>query len=209
MNISKQTSSNKIKAHFKKVDPKIYAILKDINFDDLHKRPRGRGDYFVHLYSEIIAQQLSGKAAGTIIGRFEELFPKKKATAERVAKLPDKKLRNVGMSWSKVSFIKDLSKKTLNGDIRYNKLHKMTDEEVMEELMQVKGIGPWTAEMFLMFALGREDIFSHADLGLRNGMMRIYGLKSVPDVKKADKITEVWRPYRSYGSFALWHHLDG
>lgn len=209
MKIPKRTSSAKVKAHFKKVDPKIYAVLMDVDFKKWHKGVESPRDYFSSLCNTIIGQQLSGKAASTIVGRFEELFINNKITAERVLKLPDKKLRDVGMSWSKVSFLKDLANKTLNGEISYSKLHEMTDEEVIKELTQVKGIGPWTAEMFLMFVLGREDVFSHADLGLRNGMMRIYGLKSVPDVKKADKITEAWRPYRSYGSFALWHHVDG
>jgi len=206
--MKKRTPAQKVKNHFKKVDPKIYAIMKDVNFNDWYKEPKGHGDYFVHLCYEIIAQQLSGKAASTIIGRFEELFPKKKITAERVSKMTDKKLREVGMSWSKASFLKDLADKTLKKEIAYGKLHEMSDEDVMKELTQVKGIGPWTAEMFLMFALGREDVFSHADLGLRNGMKRVYGLRNVPDAKKADKITEPWRPYRSYGSFALWHSVD-
>ena len=208
MQTPKRTPEAKVKAHFRKADPKIYAIMKGVDFNDWYKEPRGHGDYFVHLCYEIIAQQLSGKAASTIIGRFEELFPKKKITAERVSKMPDKKLRGVGMSWSKASFLKDLADKTLKKEIAYSKLHGMADEEVMKELTQVKGIGPWTAEMFLMFALGREDVFSHADLGLRNGMKRVYRLRSVPDTKKADRITAKWKPYRSYGSFALWHSVD-
>jgi len=204
----KRTSPQKVKSHFKKADPRIHAVLKNVNFNDWYKEPKGHRDYFVHLCYEIISQQLSGKAASTIIGRFEGLFPKKKITADRLIKIPDKKLREVGMSWSKASFLKDLAKKTLKREINYSKLHEMTDEEVLNELTQVKGIGPWTAEMFLMFALGREDVFSHADLGLRNGMKRVYKLKSVPDAKKADKITEKWKPYRSYGCFALWHSVD-
>jgi len=204
----KRTSQAKVKAHFKKADPKIYAVLKNVKFEDWYKEPKGHGDYFVHLCYEIISQQLSGKAASTIIKRFEELFPKKKVTAEKLSKIPDKKLREVGMSWSKASFIKDLAKKTLKKEIAYGKLKDMTDEEVIHELTKVKGIGPWTAEMFLMFALGREDVYSHADLGLRNGLKRVYGLKSVPDTKKADRITAKWRPYRSYGCFALWHSVD-
>ena len=204
----KRTSPAKVKAHFKKADPKIYAVLKNVNFDDWYKEPKGHGDYFVHLCYEIISQQLSGKAASTIIGRFDQLFPKKKVTAQKLMKIPDKKLRAVGMSWSKASFLKDLARKTVKKEITYSKLHEMTNEDVMAELIKVKGIGPWTAEMFLMFALGREDVFSHADQGLRNGMKRVYGLKAVPNVKKADKITAPWRPYRSYGSFALWHSID-
>jgi len=208
MKTLKRTSPAKVKAHFKKADSKIYAVLKDVDFKKWYKEPEGHGDYFVHLCHEIVAQQLSGKAASTIIKRCEELFPKKRITAEKLIKIPDSKLRGVGMSWSKASFLKDLAKKTLKKEIEYSKLHEMTDDEVMNELTQVKGIGPWTAEMFLMFALGREDVFSHADLGLRNGMKRVYGLRSVPDAKKADKITEPWKPYRSYGCFALWHSVD-
>lgn len=208
MNSFKRTSPVKIKAHFKKVDPKIYPLVEEVDFDDLPDLLKNQGEYFTRLCRIIIGQQLSGKAASTIMGRFVELFPNKKITPERVLKLSDAKLRRVGMSWSKASFLKDLAKKTLDKEIRYSKLHEMTDEEVMKELIQVKGIGPWTAEMFLMFAIGREDVFSHADLGLRNGMKKVYGLRSVPDAKKADKITEKWRPYRSYGSLALWHSID-
>ncbi|OGY58718.1 MAG: hypothetical protein A3C03_01755 [Candidatus Colwellbacteria bacterium RIFCSPHIGHO2_02_FULL_45_17] len=204
----KRTSPARVKAHFKEADPKIYVVLKSVNFNDWYKEPKGHGDYFVHLCYEIISQQLSGKAASTIIKRFEELFPKKRITAEKLAKIPDKKLRAVGMSWSKASFLKDLAGKTIRKEIGYSKLHEMTDEDVTKELTQVKGIGPWTAEMFLMFALGREDVFSHADQGLRNGMKRVYRLKEIPDAKKADKITAKWKPYRSYGCFALWHSVD-
>ena len=149
--MARRTPANKVKAHFKKADPKIYAIMKDVDFDDWYKEPKGHGDYFVHLCYEIISQQLSGKAASTIIKRFEELFQKKKITAERVSKISDKKLRAVGMSWSKASFLKDLADKTLKKEIKYGKLHEMIDEDVMKELIQVKGIGPWTAEMFLIF----------------------------------------------------------
>lgn len=208
MNSPKRTSPAKVKAHFKKVDPKIYPFVKDVDFSDLPTLLKNESEYFERLCKIIVGQQLSGKAASTIYGRFKELFSGKKITAERVLKLSDKKLREVGMSWSKVSFLKDLAKKTLKKEIAYSRLHEMTDEEVMKELTQVKGIGSWTAEMFLMFAIGREDVFSHADLGLRNGMKKVYGLRSVPDAKRADKITEKWRPYRSYGSFALWHHVD-
>lgn len=207
----KRTSPTKVKAHFKKVDPKIYAIMKGVNFDDWYNAYKSRKkpeDYFKHLCYAIISQQLSGKAANTIIGRFDNLFPKKKVTALKLSKIPDKKLRAVGMSWSKASFVKDLAKKTLKKEIAYAKLDKMSDEDVIKELIKVKGIGPWTAEMFLMFALGREDVFSHADLGLRNGMKRVYRLKEAPDAKRADKITAKWKPYRSYGCFALWHSVD-
>ena len=208
MNSPKRTSPQKIKAHFKKVDPKIYAFVKEVDFGDLPVLLKNESEYFERLCRIIVGQQLSGKAASTIYGRFKELFGGKKITPLNVSKLTETKMRNAGMSWSKASFLKDLAKKTMNKEIEYKKLHEMNDEDVIKELMKVKGIGPWTAEMFLMFAIGREDVFSYADLGLRNGMKVVYGLKEVPDAKKAERITNKWRPYRSYGSLGLWHSID-
>lgn len=206
-----RTPPKKVLSHFKKADPKLYAVLKEVNFDDWYRGYKGKykdADYFVRLCYAIISQQLSGKVASTITRRFEELFPKKRVTAKYLLKIPDKKLRGAGMSWSKASFLKDFAEKTVHKEIAYGKLHEMSDEEVIKELTKVKGIGPWTAEMFLMFALGREDVFSYADLGLRNGMKRVYGLRKIPDAKRANQITAKWKPYRSYGSYALWHRVD-
>lgn len=198
---------NKIKDHFKKVDPLLHSVMQQIGkLEELEIRHSR--DYFRSLCGEIIGQQLSGKAADTIYARFEKLFPKKKITPKNVLELPDQKLRNAGMAWSKVRFIKDLAKKVLDKDLKLDQLDKLTDEVVMTELTKVKGIGPWTAEMFLMFTLQREDVFSHGDLGLRKAIKKIYKFKKEPTKKQIEKIVEKWRPYRTYASRILWRSLE-
>ena len=197
----------KIKDHFKKVDPILHSVLNEIG--DLEEwEVRNSDDYFKSLCGEIIGQQLSGKAADTIYARFEKLFNGKRITPKNVLKLPDQKLRNAGMAWSKVRFIKDLAQKVLERDLQLDKLDKLSDELVITELMKVKGIGPWTAEMFLMFSLGREDIFSHGDLGLRKAIKKLYKFKKNPTKKQIEKIVEKWRPYRTYACRILWRSLE-
>jgi len=111
------------------------------------------------------------------------------------------------LSWSKVSYIKDLAQKTKDRQVSFKNLHQLDNQVVINTLTQIKGIGPWTAEMFLMFTLGREDIFSYGDLGLKKGLQKLYKLKTVTP-KKAHQITKIWSPYKSYGSLALWHYQD-
>jgi len=123
-------------------------------------------------------------------------------------KLSDKKIRSCGTSNSKVSFLKDLAAKVLKNDLKLNKLDKLSDDLVIKELTKVKGIGPWTAEMFLMFTLGREDIFSHGDLGLKNAIKKLYKFKKEPTRKQIEKIVEIWKPYRTYASRILWKSLE-
>ena len=163
----------KVIEHFKKVDSELHAIIEKIEtLEQWHRRHHE--DYFLELCGNIIGQQLSGKAADTIYGRFEKLFTKKKIIPENVLKIPDQKLRDVGMSWSKVRYVKDLAQKVKDKTLKLEKLENMADNEVIGELIKVKGIGPWTAEMFLMFTLGREDVFSHGDLGLNNAIKKLY-----------------------------------
>jgi DNA-3-methyladenine glycosylase II len=200
--------NNKILNHFKKTDKKVHDIIKDMDFGKWKKVIKEEEDYFINLTRSIIGQQLSGKAASTIISRFEELFPKKKISARYILKFSDNKLRGVGMSYSKVSFIKDLATKTINGEISFKNIDKLTDEEVIIHLTKVKGIGPWTAEMFLMFSLARPNIFSHKDLGLNRAIQKLYSFKKPPTIKQVEKIISKWEPYKTYASFALWHSLD-
>lgn len=194
--------------HFKKADKKIHKILSNMDFERWKKVIREEEDYFINLTRSIIGQQLSGKVAATIIGRFENLFPKKKIDAKYLLKLSDKILRGVGMSYSKASFIKDLAKKTLSGDVSFKNINKLSDEDVIKHLIQVKGIGPWTAEMFLMFSLARPNIFSHKDLGLNRAIQKLYGFKKPPTLKQVEKIIKKWEPYKSFASFALWESLN-
>jgi len=207
---SKIKTPKKILAHFKKADPIIYAVMKDIDFNKWLapriKKRTARG-YFYALCREIIGQQLSGRVADIIIARFRDLFPGSRITPQAVLRLKDEKLRGVGMSWSKVSFIKDLASKVENKEIQLTALSGLDDEEVVRELTEIKGIGPWTAEMFLIFTLGRENIFSYGDLGLRKALCRLYNKKN-PSLKQKARIVDRWSPYKSYGSIALWHSLD-
>ncbi len=197
----------KIVEHFKKVDPVLHAVIEKIGL--LEKLEIRKPDfYFESLCGEIVSQQLSGKAADTIFGRFKNLFPKEKITPKNVLKIPDQKMRNAGMSWSKVKFIKDLAKKVLDKDLKLAKLDKLSEDEVIVELTKVKGIGPWTAEMFLMFTLQRENVFSHGDLGLRKAIKNLYKFKKEPTKKQIEKIVQKWHPYRTYASRILWKSLE-
>lgn len=190
--------------HFKKHDPILYDLAIKVSPLETPKSP----DYFISLTREIIGQQLSGKVANTIFERFENLFPKKRITAKYLLTIPDQKLRNIGTSWSKVSFLKDLAQKVTSGELNLKTIDKLENEEVINTLLIVKGVGPWTAEMFLMFALGRPDVFSTRDLGLQNAIVKIYGLKKKPDEKKLLKISSKWSPYRTTASRILWKILD-
>jgi len=168
-----------------------------------------REDHFRSLVEAIVNQQLSGKAADTILARFIALFPRKEfPTPKDVLKLPAVKMRKAGLSKMKVSFIKDLAAKVLDETVNLKEIDSWPDEKVIGHLTRVKGIGPWTAEMFLMFSLGREDVFSYGDLGLKNAIKKIYHLKKHPTPAQAKKITDKWRPYRSLGSRYLWATLD-
>lgn len=166
-------------------------------------------DPFEALCRSIASQQLSVKAAETIFRRFCALFPPGcTPTPERVMRLAGDRIRGAGFSRSKVAFIKDLAAHVLDGRLDLDGLHKHPDEEVMRQLVAVKGIGRWTAEIFLMFRLGRPDILPADDLGLMNAAHRVYRLRTRPDAKRLRKLGEAWRPYRSIAAWYLWASLD-
>ena len=194
-------------AHLRR-DPVLRRIMRALPAMD-PTWDRKRPDHFRSLVTAIVNQQLSGKAAATILKRFTALFPKKKfPKPEDVVKMAPAKMRKAGLSKMKVSFLKDLARHVMNGSVDFKKMKKMSDAEVIEHLVRVKGIGRWTAEMFLMFSLGRLDVFSYGDLGLRNTMQKLYGLKKHPTEKQAEKITTAWRPYRTLASRYLWASVD-
>ncbi|MDD5181641.1 MAG: DNA-3-methyladenine glycosylase 2 family protein [Candidatus Nanoarchaeia archaeon] len=193
--------------HFKKVDKKLFDAAKSIALEPL--KPRKPRDYFKSICREIIGQQLAGKVARVIFERFTELFPGKKITAQRILEFPEQKLRDVGMAWSKVRAIKDLAQKTEDKTLQFRKMESMTNGQVVEMLTKVKGIGPWTADMFLMFTLGREDVFSDKDLGLRKAIIKLYGLDEKVTDKELNEISMKWSPYRTYACLTLWKLKDG
>lgn len=165
---------------------------------------RKKGDYFVSLVRAITGQQLSVKAAKTIFERLEKKLVK--ITPKNILAKKDEELREQGLSWAKIKYVKDLAERTLDGRLKVNKLDKLSDEEILTELTAVKGIGRWTAEMFLMFTLGRPDIFPIDDLGIKNGMKRL--LEKELDPEKLVKFAQRWKPYRTLASWYIWELLD-
>jgi len=169
-------------------------------------RLRTHKDYFESLCGDIIGQQLSGRVADVIFERFKKIVGGK-VTPDNVLKTKDQDLRDCGMSWGKASFIKDLAEKTKNGELQTEKLSALSDEEVIKELVTVKGIGRWTAEMFLMFSLARPDIFPVDDLGIKKGFEKVVG-KKFDRVKSAKFAEKFWKPYRTVASWYMWASLD-
>ena len=188
--------------HFKKVDPLLYEVAESIDPIVLEKT----SESFVRLVRAIVGQQLSVKAASTIVGRFEKLF-KKKINAVDILKLKDDDIRACGISYPKIKYIKDLSEKVHTKELILESFENADEETIIENLTKVKGIGIWSAEMFLMFALAKPDVFSVGDLGLKNAMIKLYGLKN-PSKEKLIKISQKWSPYRTYACRILWQSLD-
>lgn len=199
------TPISKVKAHFAKADPKILAVLETVNLAEWFE-DRSSEDHFFNLTRNIIYQQLAGKAAEAIFTRFTKLVGGK-VKPEQVVKFEDQSFRDIGLSWAKAKYVKDLATKVLSGEVSLVNLDTLDDESVIIELTKVKGIGRWTAEMFLLFTLHRENIFSYGDLGLRNGFAKLYG-KAKPTDAQMKRVVARWSPYQSYGSISLWHHLD-
>ena len=166
-------------------------------------------DYFFTLLDSIASQQLSSKVAAVIVNRLRALVPDKEVPdAESILALPDQTLRDTGLSWSKVSYVKDLAHRVVTGQLDLAHIAQMEDEDVIKQLIAVKGIGRWTAEMFLIFSLARPDVLAVDDYGLRAAMMRLYNLPEMPKPAVMREIGEPWRPYRSYASLYLWRGHD-
>jgi DNA-3-methyladenine glycosylase II len=164
-------------------------------------------DPFTALMRTITAQQISTKAAATIFGRLAGLLPAS-ATPDALLALSDAQLRQAGLSRQKSSYLRDLATKVSNGELPVHSLHELTDDEVIEAIVKVKGLGRWSAEMFLMFRLRRPDVLPVDDLGIVTAIQRAYGLRKRPDAKRIRKIGEAWRPYRTVACWYLWRSLD-
>jgi DNA-3-methyladenine glycosylase II len=163
-------------------------------------------DAFTALTHAIISQQLSTKAAATIARRFDALF-QGPPTPAALAKIDDVQLRAVGFSSQKIRYVRDLSARVADGSLPLARVNELADEDVIQSLTQVKGIGRWTAEMFLMFRLHRPDVLPVDDLGILKAVQRAYGLRKMPRPERLTKIGEPWRPYRSVACWYLWASL--
>ncbi len=189
---------------FLKKDERLAAVIPRLAKPVIGKG----GDTFEALCRSIIYQQLSGKAAATIHERFLLLFPKKKPTPKVLLKHEREVLRNAGLSNQKTDYLYDLSRKFSEGFITPEKFPEMTDEEIRDHLVAVKGIGVWTADMFLIFTLGRPDVLPTLDLGIKKGFQKLFKLKDLPDAAKMEKLAQGWHPYRTIASCYLWRLAD-
>jgi len=165
-------------------------------------------DPFKALVHAIISQQLSTKAAATIAARFTSLFGGRFPTPARVDTVPDDQLRGVGLSFQKISYLRDLCRRIQDGSLPLDEIEAMPDEEVIASLTGVKGIGRWTAEMFLMFRLQRPDVLPVGDLGIVKAVQKNYRLRKTPTADRLVRIGENWRPYRSIACWYLWRSLE-
>ena len=188
-------------------DPILGAIVKRHGACGLGA-VRDRFDHFSMLVRAIVFQQLSTKAATTIHNRLLECMPGGKPAPECLAAVTDEQFRTAGISRQKAAYLRDLGEKVSSGDLPLDALDAMTDDEVIEALTRVKGIGRWTAEMFLIFRLQRPDVLPVGDLGIVNAIQKAYRLRKKPTPEKMRKLGEAWRPYRSVATWYLWRSLD-
>jgi DNA-3-methyladenine glycosylase II len=189
--------------HLKKCDPVLCAIIERVG--------PCRMEYgvpeFCSLAEAIVYQQLNGKAAVTIFNRFAALAGEP-LTPQGILKLSDQQLRSVGLSKQKSAYLKDLAAKTATGLLDFSRLPELNDEEVIEHLTQVKGIGVWTAHMFLMFSLRRPNVLPTGDYGVQVAIRKHYKKRKLPKPKDMEKIAKAWEPYRSVACWYMWRSLD-
>jgi DNA-3-methyladenine glycosylase II len=195
-------------AHLSAADKRLASVIERAG--PFTMRPHGIQSPFQALLKAIVYQQLSGKAAATILGRVTALFPGRRGIQpQAVLDAPDDLLRQAGMSRAKVLAVKDLAAKTLAGTVpSLAKLKKMDDQEIISRLVSVRGVGQWTVEMLLIFRLGRPDVLPAADLGVRRGYMLTYRKKQMPPPGDILRYGERWRPYRSVAAWYLWRSVE-
>jgi len=189
--------------HLKKSDPVLRAIIERVGPCRMEFGPAE----FCSLAEAIVYQQLNGKAAVTIFKRFAVLAGEP-LTPEGILKLTDAQLRSVGLSKQKSAYLKDLAAKTASGLLNFSCLPKLSDEEVIKHLTQVKGIGVWTAHMFLMFSLRRPNVLPTGDYGVQMAVKKHYKKRKLPRPKDMEKIARAWEPYRSVACWYMWRSLD-
>lgn len=202
INITVNLQETAIK-YLEKKDPILGKVIRKVeapkwNFNS---------NYFLALIELIVSQQLSIKAADTIFGRLKALAPSSELTAQDILKLDSESMRNAGLSWSKVSYVKNVAEYSMKNNSVYKKFISMTDDEIVAELTKIKGVGTWTVEMFLIFTMGRPDVFSLGDLGLRKAIERLYGFKNEQITEQINQISNKWKPYRSIAARYLWKSL--
>lgn len=167
-------------------------------------------NYYQELVESIASQQLSVKAAATILKRFKSLFMSEFPSPDEILDEDVETFRSVGLSRQKATYIRDLAQKVIDGSVKFDHLDTLTNQEVIDELIQIKGVGLWTVHMFLMFCMGRLDVFPTGDLGIKNGMQKLYDLELKPEPAEMEAIAAAnhWAPYQTIASWYIWHSLD-
>lgn len=187
-------------------DPRLAVVIEEAG-PPTFAWGRPRVTHFEALARSIVFQQLAGRAAAAIHARFLDLFDGA-PTPEAVAALPEGRLRPAGLSGAKAAAVRDLAVRFLDGTVAAGRLHRLDDEEVVRELVRVRGIGRWTAEMFLMFQLGRLDVWPVDDLGVRRGFARIHDLDPAPTPRELAPLGDAYRPYRSVAAWYCWRAVE-
>lgn len=192
--------------HLAAADPVLVPVIKRAGLPTI--RPHKK--YYQELVESIISQQLSVKAAASILQKFVALFDSKFPTAEQILSKDIDTLRTAGLSRSKAAYVRDLAQRVVDGIVTFDHLDELPNDEVIAELTAVKGVGEWTAHMFLIFCMGRLDVLAHGDLGIKNGIQKLYGLKTQPDAQTIKLIAQQnrWHPYESAACWYIWQSLD-
>jgi DNA-3-methyladenine glycosylase II len=193
----------KAQRHLSLNDPVLKRLIATVGPCKLLHNP----DRFAALVRSIISQQISTKAAAAIAGRLLQVLQPRGITPSAILRASDEALRTAGLSAAKVRSLRDLAEKVKGRKVPLSRLHELEDDEVIERLTPVRGIGRWTAEMFLIFSLGRRDVLPVGDLGLRASVRRHYGLEELPAKVQLTELAEIWRPYRSIATWYLWRGL--
>ncbi|MFL6416535.1 MAG: DNA-3-methyladenine glycosylase family protein [Bryobacteraceae bacterium] len=191
--------------HLKTADPILAEIIAKVG----PYRLMTRKATFETLAKSITFQQLSGKAAGTIFARLKQAAGGRQLSPRRFLRLSEEELRACGLSRQKIASITDLAERSVRRDIQFSRLRELNDEEIIELLCRVRGVGVWTVQMFLMFALERPNIMPLSDLGIRNAVQKAYKLAAAPKPADLARIAEKWHPYRSVATWYLWRSLEG
>ena len=195
--------------HLRAADPVLRALIDRHGPDGLpERRAGGQREHYGALVRTIVGQQLSTRAAAAIYRRLAERFGGREPTPQEILADDPEALRAVGLSRAKVTFLRSLAEHVLDGTLELERLDSLSDEEVTRELTAVRGLGPWSAHMFLMFHLGRPDVLATGDLGIRKAMMLAYGLEALPEAATMERIAAPWRPHRTLACRYLWAALD-
>jgi DNA-3-methyladenine glycosylase II len=207
---SRRTDLTAAAEHLRAADPVLGAIIDRVGLEALGDGRSGRPrDHYGALVRTIVGQQLSTKAAAAIYGRLTARFGGRPPTPEEVlADDPDELRAAAGLSRAKVAFLRSLAEHVLDGSLELHRLGRLSDERVTAELVAIKGLGEWSAHMFLMFHLGRPDVLAVGDLGIRRAIELAYGLPALPAPAQTEAIAEPWRPYRTLACRFLWRSLD-